>query len=353
MTKQNNLVNRFKKEIQLDEQINDKEFLKTLKRFISENEDYSRPPRPAKDLFSIMDEVATRLDAEIPSNRAIPTGFKQYDDTYGGLIPTEMLLIGGRPSMGKTQLLVQMAINASVHAPVLYCSLDISADLLAQRFIANKADIAIEYLQLNRLNGEEKYRIQKAIKSMQDRSLLISDENRSSIDSLIKHWETYVVEREIKVMFVDYIQLLGEAKFNRNRHQELGYISQRLKKFAQEHDLALVVASQLSRSVEMRGGTKTPILSDLKESGSLEEDADKVAFIYRPEYYGLFEDEHGPAEHIIRLIFAKNRIGKSKTIFLKKTRDFNRIYSVDEVIHTFIRGTRFNEFDESDQENPF
>lgn len=346
MTKQNNLIKRFQKEIKLDEQQDDKAFLQKLQCFLVEQEHYNKPFKPARDVVALMEEFTEQMEHEVPTNRAIPTGFQAYDETYGGLVLGEMLLIGGRPSMGKTQLLVQMAINASAHAPVLYCSLDISSNLLAQRFIANKADVPGESLQLNRVNDEEKYRIQKVIKSMQDRSLLISDENRTSVDSLIKHWELYVIERGIKVMFIDYIQLLGESKHNRNRHQELGYISQRLKKFAQEHNLALVVASQLSRSVEMRGGSKTPILSDLRESGALEEDADKVAFLYRPEYYGLLEDEYGYTEHIIHLIFAKNRIGKTETILLKKTPDFNRIYGLNEHAYTFKEGSRFTEFDE-------
>jgi replicative DNA helicase len=348
MTQKRNLIELFQRKVNLDEHTDNDVFLRELQRFVSEHETYGRPPKPAQDLFQLMEETATQLDAKTTENKAIPTGFQQYDETYGGLLPGELVLIGGRPSMGKTQLLVQLAINASKHVPVLYCSLDVPADLLAQRFVANMADIAGESLLVHAVGTEEKYRIHQAIASMQERSLLIADENNLSIHQLIAYWEKYVVERGIKVMFIDYIQLLGEQKYNRNRHQELSYISQRLKKFAQQHHVALVVTSQLSRAVETRGGSRQPILSDLRESGSLEQDADKVAFIYRPEYYGLTEDEFGPTEDMIHLVLAKNRTGKIETIYLRKTPNFNRIEGLSEATRTFKSGPRFTEFDEED-----
>jgi replicative DNA helicase len=345
MSKEQNLIELFEQKVNLSKGMSNDELIQKLQRFISNYQQHTRPPRPAQDLYSVMEEVVETLSKGNSEYKAIPTGFQNYDINNGGLIPGELFLIGGRPSMGKTQLLVQLAINTSVHVPVLFCTLDNTKDLLAQRFISNKADISGGDLLLYRLRAHEKTLVKNAITSMQERTIIISDENNSSIDQLLKHWEVILQERQIKVMFIDYIQLLGGALQSKYRHQELSYISQRLKKFAQQHKIALIVASQLSRNVEARGGCRIPNLSDLSESGALEQDADKVAFIYRPEYYGLTEDEFGPTENIVHLVIAKNRSGKTDTLLFKKTPNFNRIHELYEANMNFREGSRFSEFD--------
>ena len=156
MSKEQNLIELFEQKVNLSKGMSNDELIQKLQRFISNYQQHTRPPRPAQDLYSVMEEVVETLSKGNSEYKAIPTGFQNYDINNGGLIPGELFLIGGRPSMGKTQLLVQLAINTSVHVPVLFCTLDNTKDLLAQRFISNKADISGGDLLLYRLRAHEK-----------------------------------------------------------------------------------------------------------------------------------------------------------------------------------------------------
>lgn len=324
------------------------EFIQQLHQFISEHRSTSKPPKELKKLSNIVSTIQAQINSPESESIALQTGFQAYDEAFGGLIPGELMIIGGRPGMGKTQLLVQLALQLGEKVPVLYHTFDLTAELLGHRFIANLADIAGDDLLLHRIDNTQSERVAKTVEAMDQLHILVAEENQLPIHQLIHYWENAIEENGIQVIFVDYIQLLSASRYERNRHIEIGLIIQQLKKFAQQHEIALVVSSQLSRAVEMRGGDKRPQLADLRESGSLEQDADKVAFIYRPEYYGLTEDEFGPTEDIIHLVLAKNRTGKIETIYLKKTPNFNRIEGLSEATRTFKSGPRFNEFDEED-----
>lgn len=352
MTKKTNLINLFQRKVNITDDLEDIDFISELQRFVAQHEHILTPEKPTKDLAQIMLESAAKLDKPIDASHVIPTGFRDYDADFGGLIPGELVVIGGRPAMGKTQLLVQLALNISTTTPLLYCTLDITQETLGMRFMANLADVSGDELQLHRMTNDEIVRVKKAANQFKHQSIFISDQNSPSVSLLIKKCEQHVKDNGVKVVFIDYIQLIGNPRFDRSRNQEISYITLRLKKFAQEHNVALVVTSQLSRAVEARGGSKIPCLSDLRESGAIEQDADKVAFIYRPEYYGLTEDEFGPTEHMMHLIMAKNRNGKTGTVYLRKTPNFNKLVDTDKAMRIFKICDRFLEFD-TDTMDPF
>jgi replicative DNA helicase len=353
MSQKNNLIDLFQRKVSFTENLDDQQFIEQLQRFVAQHEHILNPVKPVSDLRETMLNSLTQLDSEKVSF-AIPTGWKAYDASFGGVIPGEMMVIGGRPAMGKTQLLVQLALNISVYTPVLYCSFDISEEQLATRFMANLADVSSEDLLLHRLTPTEKERVKHAVIDFQKSALFISDENPKSITQLLRKWEEMIQNSGVKVIFVDYLQLISNPSFQRNRNQELSYVVLRLKQFAQEHKVALVISSQLSRAVESRGGDRRPLLADLRESGVIEQDADKVAFIYRPEYYGITEDEFGPTEHLVHLVMAKNRNGKIDTIYLKRTPNFNRVVSLDEMSQSFRVNSRWNELEDDDDDiDPF
>jgi replicative DNA helicase len=297
---------------------------------IIERNDYNS--KKVSDLFK---DYSTK-HREDKSSQFIQTGLLQYDEKVGGLIPGEFVVIGARPAMGKTHLIVNMALNISKVHPVLYYSLEISEMMLTSRIAAAITKIPTNVILSSELNEQQEASMLKLSDEIEKLQLYIYERNSNSMTGFKAMCREHVKNKGIKVVFVDYLQLLNSSRYRNNRELEIGYISRELKNIARELNICVVATSQLSRSVEQRGGDKRPILSDLRESGSIEQDADKVFFLYRPEYYGLMEDEEGNSNQCLsELILAKNRNGALTTIRLKHDPYFTSFVPLDEHPNSF------------------
>jgi len=279
---------------------------------------------PEGKVFSVGELARTRLseltDQELLEKQLILTGFEDYDTTFGGLIKGELTVIGGRPGMGKTQFIVNLCNNiASKEIPVAYISLELSNFLVANRFIGNISKISSQQLLKGDFKDQEVFDIKAAVQKLDRLPVYIHDQYNSSIFSIIERCRQLVSENKVQAIFIDYIQMVSANFKKYNRETELAFITRELKKLAKELNIAIVASSQLSRNVENRpGGSKRPQLSDLRESGAIEQDADKVIFLYRPEYYGLEVDENNePTRYMMEVIVAKNKSGSLETIKLQ------------------------------------
>lgn len=261
-------------------------------------------------------------------DKLIQTGFKSLDEVIGGFSPGEFIVIGSRPAMGKTQLMINLTAHIAQTHPVLYLTFDASEFLLTQRFASYFAgqptdSLSDEQLQTVLLNKPEN---QTTLNN-----ILISSSGQSSISRLKTHIQKETEEKGIRVVFIDYLQLLSSGNRRLYRTEEISRISRELKILAKELNICIVLASQLSRMVETRGGDLHPRLSDLRDSGAIEEDADKVMFVFRAEYYGIQANwENESTDGIIDLILAKNRNGKTDTIKLMRDKHFIRIADYNE-----------------------
>lgn len=266
------------------------------------------------------------LSAQTESNELIGvhTGFQRVNKFTGGYHPQELIILAARPGMGKTSMVLKTVIeNAKVDNPVGFISLEMSVMQLTARAVA--IDTNFHLSQLIKTGFEkQKYFESFAHHShrMSSYPIYIDDASESDISSVVLKARFWKRKYGIKLLVIDYLQLMKDVSVKGNREQEISSISRRLKMLAKELDIPVIALSQLSRAVETRGSSKRPLLSDLRESGAIEQDADIIQFLYRPEYYKIeldgeeFEQmvaEGGNTE----LIFAKYRSGSVATTNLK------------------------------------
>ena len=252
----------------------------------------------------------------------IPSGFTELDRITAGWHKTDNIVIAARPGMGKTALVLTLARNAAVKfkKPVAFFSLEMSAVQLTNRLIAAETEIASDKLRRGRLERHEWEQLNSKIGPITNAPLYIDDTPSLSIFELRAKARRLVAERKVELILIDYLQLMVGNTDNRNsnREQEISMISRSIKSIAKELNVPIITLSQLSRDVEKRGGSKKPQLSDLRESGAIEQDADMVLFIYRPEYYGYDEDaEQHSTSGLAQIIIAKNRNGALAEVSLK------------------------------------
>ena len=241
-----------------------------------------------------------------------------------GWQPSDLVIIAARPGMGKTALTLSMARNIAVlkEIPVAFFSLEMSSVQLITRLISAETGLSSEKLRTGKLAPHEWEQLNVKVGDLERAPLFIDDTPSLSIFDLRAKARRLASQHDIKLIFIDYLQLMTAATNNKsgNREQEISMISRNLKALAKELDIPVIALSQLSRAVETRGGTKRPLLSDLRESGAIEQDADIVSFIYRPEYYGITEwddEERSPSEGQAEFIVAKHRNGGLDNIRMK------------------------------------
>lgn len=275
--------------------------------------------KPASSMNDILKETLARLESihgRTGGITGVPSGFTRLDDMTGGWQPSDLIIIAARPSMGKTALSLAIARNAALHpehpAGVAYFSLEMSAQQLAQRLLTSEARVDAQAARTGRMSDEDWPRLARAAGRLSAAPIYIDDTPGLSILELRAKCRRLKAEHNIGMVIVDYLQLMhgtGSGK-NSNREQEIAQISRSLKGLAKELNVPVIALSQLSRAVETRGGDKRPQLSDLRESGSIEQDADVVGFIYRAERYGITVDENGNStEGIAEIIIGKQRNG--------------------------------------------
>ena len=262
----------------------------------------------------IMEELSNSINDRILNKNAltgIPTSMAAIDRQLGGLNKKSLIIIAARASMGKTAFVTTIAKNLTLNAdiPTAFFSLEMSSTELAQRILSSYTGVPIKAMQTGNLYDEDKIKIGECIDKMKKSSLLIFDKSEISINTLKAKVKEVVEKQKVRVVIVDYLQLMS-SNSNKNRNEEIGSISRGLKVIAKENDITVIALAQLSRETDKRP-SKEPQLSDLRESGSIEQDADAVIFIHRPEYYGITEDASGNSlKGKAEIIFGKNRRGE-------------------------------------------
>ena len=261
--------------------------------------------------------------AEIEANQdrtdglsGVPSGFTGIDKVTLGWQESDLVIIAARPSMGKTAFVLTMARNMAVdhHIPVAFFSLEMSSKQLVKRLLVSETGLSSEKIRGGkRLLDYELVQLHERIKDLSAAPLFIDDTPSISIYELRSKVRRLVRNAGVKLIIIDYLQLMtGPPELRGMREQEVSNISRSLKAIAKEMSIPVIALSQLSRDVEKRGGNKIPQLSDLRESGAIEQDADIVMFIHRPDYYGT-EDE-GAVPGQAQIIIAKHRNGSTDVV---------------------------------------
>lgn len=288
------------------------------------------------NMQSLISEAIKEIEAAKDSTdhlKGIPSGFTQLDRITLGWQKSELIIIASRPGMGKTALALSMARNAAVdfNKQVALFSLEMSSIQLVTRLISSETQLSANKLKRGTLAEHEWHQLNAKISSLIDANLFIDDTPALTIFELRAKSRRLKAQHNIELIIIDYLQLMsgtGEAKGN--REQEISNISRSLKSLAKELNVPIIALSQLSRAVETRGGTKKPILSDLRESGAIEQDADMVLFIYRPEYYNIEEYEDGnTTTGIAEINIAKNRNGPLADIRLRFIKNYAKFVDIE------------------------
>jgi len=252
-----------------------------------------------------------------PMFSGLSSGFYHLDSFTQGFQKSDLIIIAGRPSMGKTALSLNITLNIikKYQLPVLFFSLEMSKEQLIYRLLANETNISQMHLRTGKLSKEEWLKLITKIKDLSTLPLFLDDTPNLSLQDIRSKIKTIIFEHnKIGLIVIDYLQLMQNSSFStNNRVQELSYITRSLKSIAREFKVPLIVLSQLSRNVESRIN-KRPILSDLRESGSIEQDADLVLMLYRDSYYNSTEDT---SFNLAELIIAKQRNGPTGTVELE------------------------------------
>ncbi len=290
------------------------------------------------DMRSLMHEAIMELEARKEHKdglTGIPSGFTALDRVTSGWQPSDLIIIAARPGMGKTAFVVTAMRNAAVdfNHPVAIFSLEMSSIQLVNRLVSAEAGLENEKLKKGNLAEHEWQQLLHKTAKLTEAPIFIDDTPALSILELRAKCRRLKAQHDVKLIIIDYLQLMsgdtGKGQSG-NREQEIASISRALKGIAKELVVPVVAISQLSRAVETRGGDKRPQLSDLRESGSIEQDADIVMFLYRPEYYQITEDENGmPTTGTGEVIIAKHRNGALDNIQLKYISRFTKFTDMD------------------------
>jgi replicative DNA helicase len=266
----------------------------------------------------------------------VPTGFTKLDELTSGFQPGELVIVAGRPSMGKTAFCLNVARNAAVEAkvPVAFFSLEMSNQQLAMRLLCAEARVDAHGVRTGHLADHEWQKLSMCVGNLAEAPIYIDDSSSMGTLELRAKSRRLKKEKGVGMVMIDYLQLMSGPRNSESRQQEISAITRSLKALAKELDLPVIVLSQLSRAVEVRGGERKPLLSDLRESGAIEQDADVVLFIYRSEFYGKAMDDQGQSvEGKAEVIIGKQRNGPVGTVhlsFIKQWAKFeNQAYDED------------------------
>lgn len=268
-----------------------------------------------------IDLIQTRANSKHGVS-GVPSGFHSLDKITSGWQESELTIIAGRPGMGKTSLLISVLRNAAIdfNIPVAIFSLEMSSVQLVNRLISSEAELPSEKIKKGDLADYEWEQMIHKTRKLSEAPIFIDDTPEISIQKIREKSRDLVSKQGVKLIAVDFLQMirLDEVRSIEHRESEIEFISRELKNMARELGVSIIATSQLNRAVETRGGERRPILSDLKGSGSIEQYADIVMFLYRPEYYGLDIDELGmPLQGLGEVIIAKHRNGSLDTVNLK------------------------------------
>ena len=282
----------------------------------------------------------------------IPSGFAKLDKITGGFQKSDLIIIAARPSMGKTAFVLSCARNIAVDfkKPVAFFSLEMSSRQLVTRMMSSEAEINSQKLRNGELAEYEWAQLHEKIANITEAPIFIDDTSALSIFELRAKCRRLKSQHDIQLIIIDYLQLMtANNDKNSNREQEISTISRSLKTIAKELDVPVIALSQLNRPVEVSGGTKRPQLSLLRESGAIEQDADVVGFIYRPEQYEIYQWEDGTSsEGQAEIDIKKHRNGALGKVRLQFIKNFAKFVDLED---STFRNTNPDEFLESKNQN--
>lgn len=289
-------------------------------------------------MWHTMERIEARHRGD-ESVRGVTSGFADLDNKTNGFQKSDLIIVAARPSMGKTSFCLNVAANAALEhkVPVAIFSLEMSREQLVERLLASESFVDLHRLRSGQLRDEDYPKLSKAAGLLGTAPIWIDDTPALTLLELRSKARRLKSEHDIQLVVVDYLQLIRGSARSDSRQEEISYISRSLKALARELQTPVVALSQLSRAPEQRGGDRRPMLSDLRDSGAIEQDADLVLFIYRAEMYAsLLEKEDGAEEGVAELIVAKHRNGPTGTVkltFLKQHTRFENYSERDASSH--------------------
>lgn len=265
----------------------------------------------------------------------LPTGFVELDTLTAGLQPSDLIVVAGRPSMGKTSFCLSVVEHSAVElkVPVAIFSLEMEKGQLANRMLCSRAKLSSHKMRTGRLSDHEWTNLSIAVGPLSEAKIFVDDTPAIGILEIRAKARRLKAKENIGLIIVDYLQLMAGPKGAESRQQEISTISRALKGLAKDLKVPVLAISQLSRAVETRGGERRPQLADLRESGAIEQDADLVMFIYRPELYGIksmeFRKEKILTDGIAEVIVGKHRNGPTGSILLTFLKSYARFENPD------------------------
>jgi replicative DNA helicase len=280
-----------------------------------------------RDVLMEVFEKVEMLYSNKGNTTGIPSGFTDLDRMTAGFQRSDLIIVAARPSVGKTAFALNIAQNVGIRAreTVAIFSLEMSAAQLVQRMVCAEGNVDAQRMRTGHLEGEDWEKLTMAIGALSESEVYIDDTPGITVAEIRSKCRRLKKERGLGMILIDYLQLIsGRGKAGENRQQEVSEISRTLKHIARELEVPVIALSQLSRGVEQRQD-KRPMMSDLRESGSIEQDADIVAFLYRDDYY----DKESEKKNIIEIIIAKQRNGPVGTVELAFLKQFNKFVSID------------------------
>lgn len=292
-----------------------------------------------KSLTEVLAE--TLIEIEEAKNKqedvtGVPTGYKQLDALTSGWQKNALIIVAARPAVGKTAFCLNLAMNAAMNSakpfPVAFFSLEMGAGELVKRLLAAVTEVSMDAITKGRMQEHEFVQMTQRMHKLAKAPIFLDDQAALNIFELRAKARRLKQKHDIQMIVIDYLQLM-QAGINNggNREQEISKISRDLKALAKELKIPIIALSQLNRSVESRKESKVPQLSDLRESGAIEQDADMVMFLYRPEYYGINNDEMGnPIEGETHIHIAKNRSGSTDTVKVRFIKEYQKFVDLED-----------------------
>ena len=294
--------------------------------------DYTQIDPVLDEAMKILQQAAQNSDGLT----GIPSGFTKLDDITSGWQKSDLVIIAGRPAMGKTSFALSIAKNIAVdyQEPIAFFSLEMNNVQLANRLMSNVCEISGSKILSGQLSPDEWVRLDKNLRKLSGKPIYIDDTPGLSIFELRTKARRLVREKGVKIIMIDYLQLMNAngMRFG-NRQEEVSTISRSLKGLAKELNIPILALSQLNRTAEKREGDdgKRPQLSDLRESGAIEQDADMVLFVHRPEYYRIYQDEKGnDTRGKAQIIIAKHRKGATGDVLLTFKGEYTRFQNPED-----------------------
>ncbi len=313
--------------------------------------------KDARHIKPIIDEALELIHeaAKRPDGLSgLPSGFTQLDKITSGWQKSDLVIIAARPAMGKTAFVLSMARNMAVeyNQAVALFSLEMSSVQLVNRLIVAETELAHDKIKNGKLERFEWEQLEIKLDRLYKAPMYIDDTPALSVFELRAKCRRLKSQGKLDIIIIDYLQLMTGPSSSGNREQEVSNISRSLKALAKELNVPIITLSQLNRSVETRSGDKRPQLSDLRESGAIEQDADMVFFIHRPEYYGLTQDAEGnDTKGLAELIIAKHRNGATGIVNLRFKPEFAQFtdydtFSLPEDPGEIVISSKLNSIDE-------